>query len=433
MLIATTPAQGHVVSMLEVAHELTRRGHEVRWYTGRAFRRQVEQTGAHFEPMSEELDFGGKSREEAFPSHAGLSGLKNFKIGVRDIFYRTAPAQMEELLAILERFPADCILGDDMCYGAAFASERSGVPLGWLANSIYILGSRDTAPIGRGVPPSSTPLGRIRNALMTFVSDRIAMRDMRREADLTRDSVGLPRLTTSAMENIARPPALYLVGTVPSFEYPRSDLHPGTHFVGGLIGLPPEDFEPPAWWGELEEDRPVALITQGTTANDVEWLLASAVRALADQNVLVVVTTGTDLDVDKLSPLPDNVRLERFVPYHHLLPHVDVMLTNGGYNGVNAALAHGVPLVVTPSSEEKPDVAARAQWAGVGVVVKKAAVSEESLSKAVRTVLTDESYRRRAQELAEEFRNSDAPSRAADLIESMADSQGQIPTGGVTH
>ncbi|MEV7425280.1 glycosyltransferase [Streptomyces sp. NPDC091212] len=432
MLIATTPAPGHIVSMLEVARELARRGHEVRWYTGRAFRKQVEQAGACFEPMSAGLDFGGKSREEAFPGHAGLTGIASFTIGVRDIFYRTAPRQMDDLLAVLERFPADCVLADDMCYGACFAAERTGIPLAWLSNSVYILGSRDTAPLGRGLGPSSSPLGRIRNALLRFAGDRVVMRDLRREADRTRALVGLPRLRTGAMENIARPPALYLVGTVPSFEFPRSDLLPGTHFVGGLLGLPPDDFDPPGWWAELRGSRPVVLITQGTTANDVEWLLVPTVRALAGRDVLVVVTTGSGLDVDRLRPLPDNVRLERFIPYHHLLPHVDVMVTNGGYNGVNAALAQGVPLVVAPRSEENPDVAARVKWAGAGVVLRRRAVSEAGLRDAVATVLNDERYRRRARALAEEHRSRDAPRRAAELIESMADFQGQIPTGGAT-
>ncbi|TDD63508.1 glycosyltransferase [Kribbella antibiotica] len=432
MLIATTPAPGHIVGVLEVARELVRRGHQVRWYTGRAFQRQVEQTGAQFEPMSADLDFGGRSREEAFPDHAGLTGLPSFKIGVRDIFYRTAPGQLDDLMAVLERFPADCLLADDMCYGACFASERTGIPLAWLSNSIYILGSKDTGPLGLGLPPSSSPFRRIRNALLRFAGDKVSMRDLRQEADRVRAQVNLPRLTTRAMENIARPPSLYLVGTVPSFEFPRTDLLPGTHFVGGLFALPPEDFDPPGWWDELQDGRPVVVITQGTTANDVDRLLVPAVRALAEQDLLVVVTTGSDLDVDRLRPLPANVRLERFVPYHHLMPHVNVMVTNGGYNGVTAALAQGVPLVVAPATEENPDVAARIEFAGAGVVVKKRAVSEASLRDAVTAVLTEERYRQRARTLAAEHQESDAPRRAAELIESLAASTGQISTGGVT-
>ena len=60
-------------------------------------------------------------------------------------------------------------------------------------------------------------------------------------------------------------------------------------------------------------------------------------------------------------------RLERFIPHDLLLPHVDVMVTNGGYGGVQQALANGVPLVVAGDSEDKPEVAARVQWSGAGV------------------------------------------------------------------
>ncbi|MEN3585898.1 glycosyltransferase [Streptomyces sp. ZYX-F-203] len=432
MLIATTPAPGHIVSMVEVSRELTRRGHEVRWYTGRAFRDRVERTGAVFEPMTAGLDFGGLSREEAFPDHAGLTGIESFRVGVRDIFYRTAPGQARDLTAILARFPADCLLADDMCYGACFAAERSGTPLAWLNNSVYILGSRDTAPLGGGLPPGTSWPGRVRDAMLRWAADHLLMRELRREADRARVRAGLDRLSTPAMENIARPPVLYLMATVPSFEFPRGDLLPGTHFVGGLFGAPPEGFAPPDWWGELDAGRPVVLVTQGTTANDVGRLLVPAVRALAGEDVLAVVTTGSTLDVDLLRPLPDNVRVERFVPYHHLLPRVDVMVTNGGYNGVNAALARGVPLVAAPGSEENPDVAARIAWSGTGIVLKRRAVSESALRQAVRSVLREERYRLRARALAREHEGRDAARRAADLIEATAASHGRIPSGGVT-
>ena len=61
------------------------------------------------------------------------------------------------------------------------------------------------------------------------------------------------------------------------------------------------------------------------------------------------------------------MRLERFIPHDRLLPHVDVMVTNGGYGGVQQALANGVPLVVAGDSEDKPEVAARVHWSGTGV------------------------------------------------------------------
>ncbi len=101
------------------------------------------------------------------------------------------------------------------------------------------------------------------------------------------------------------------------------------------------------------------------------------------------------------------MRLERFVPHDLLLPHVDVMVTNGGYGGVQQALAHGVPLVVAGDSEDKPEVAARVQWSGTGINLHTGRPSPAMVARAVRRVLVRRTYRRRALALQAEIAASD--------------------------
>jgi UDP:flavonoid glycosyltransferase YjiC (YdhE family) len=62
--------------------------------------------------------------------------------------------------------------------------------------------------------------------------------------------------------------------------------------------------------------------------------------------------------------------LAQFIPFYHLMPYVDVMVTNGGFGGVQIALSHGVPLVVAGATEEKPEIAARVAWGSVGINLK---------------------------------------------------------------
>ncbi|MCH0566878.1 MULTISPECIES: glycosyltransferase [unclassified Streptomyces] len=437
MLIATTPADGHVNPLLLVARHLTRRGHKVRWYTGRAYHDKVASTGAVPELMRTAYDFGGLSKEEAFPHHAGLTGLANFRAGMQDVFYGNAVGQMKDLLTVLSRFPADVIVSDDMCYGACFASEYTGISQVWIGNSVYILGSRDTAPLGYGLAPSSSRLGRLRNRLLALTGDHLTLRSLRKHADTVRAEAGLRRMDAHAMENIARRPDMYLVGTIEAFEFPRCDLLKGTHFVGPL-GLAPPDtaFRPPAWKDELGHGRKAVLVTQGTVANDVERLLVPTIRALADMPMLVVVTTGNhQLDTATTGSLPDNTRVERFVPYHWLLPHIDVMVTNGGFNGVNAALAAGVPLVVAGASEEKADVAARVKWTGAGITLGRRPPTSKRIRGAVGAVLSESRYREAAARLREEHLGHDGPRRAAELIEELIDTSPDFgsaipPTGG---
>ena len=145
-------------------------------------------------------------------------------------------------------------------------------------------------------------------------------------------------------------------------------------------------------------------VTQGTLDNaDLGRLVLLSAQALAREDVLVVATTGGPDPVPLRRGLPANVRLERFIPHDLLLPHTDVMVTNGGYGGVQQALANGVPLVVAGDSEDKPEVAARVQWSGAGVNLRTGRPSQAMVARAVRRVLTRSSYRNRALSFAAEI------------------------------
>ena len=165
--------------------------------------------------------------------------------------------------------------------------------------------------------------------------------------------------------------------SIPELEYPRSDLPANVEFIGPLLPAGGGDFIPPAWWPDVAEarshGRPVVLVTQGTVARDPERLLRPAVTALAGTDALVVATTGGS-DPDDVLPVqdrPSNLRLVRFIPFTAVLPHTDVMVTNGGFGGVQLALANGVPLVTAGKTEDKMEVNARVAWSGAGVSLRQ--------------------------------------------------------------
>src|SRR4030095_4366556 len=98
----------------------------------------------------------------------------------------------------------------------------------------------------------------------------------------------------------------------------------------------------------------------------------------------------TSLETSGPRSLPANARVEPFIPFGALLPHVDLMITKGGYGGVQFALAHGVPLIVAGATEEKPEIAARVAWSGAGINLKTKTPSPEQIRAAVRAVLADD-------------------------------------------
>ena len=164
--------------------------------------------------------------------------------------------------------------------------------------------------------------------------------------------------------------------------YPRSDAPPQLHFIGPLSATGSQAPLPP-WWDELDGTKPVVHVTQGTVANaDYRQLIAPTLKALAGDDVLVVVSTG-GRPVGTLPSLPPNARAAAFLPYDELLPRTAVYVTNGGYGGVQYALRHGVPIVATGGKEDKPEVGARVAWSGVGRRIR----SEHPSPAALRTAI----------------------------------------------
>jgi len=209
---------------------------------------------------------------------------------------------------------------------------------------------------------------------------------------------------------------LILQPTVAELEYPRSDLPRQVVFIGPL--LPPAGTAPlPAWWAEVEAahvaDRPIILVTQGTLATDPSELVEPALAALADHDVLVIVT------LDRAVAVPTNARIAAYVPYQALLPYCRMMITNGGYGGVQMAIAHGVPLIIAGGSEEKPEIAARVAWSGAAIDLRTGRPKPNKLRKAVDRMLAEPAFRERAQAIQRVMAECDAPRRAAELVATL--------------
>jgi UDP:flavonoid glycosyltransferase YjiC (YdhE family) len=205
---------------------------------------------------------------------------------------------------------------------------------------------------------------------------------------------------------------------VAEFEYPRSDTPLPLHFLGPL-GASGSTAALPAWWPDLDDGRPVVHVTQGTIANDdLTQLARPTMEALADEDVLVVVSTG-GRPLDGLGLLPANARAADYLPYDELLPRTAAFVTNGGYGGVHYALRYGVPIVVTGGQEDKPEVGARVAWSGVGYRFKQERPTPDELRKAIREVLTNDNYQANAQRLAQSMTASPGMSGFTALLDDL--------------
>ena len=419
-LFATMPVPGHVAPIAPVAARLVARGHTVQWYTSSVFRRSVEATGATFRAIASTLDYGDSDYNTCFPERVGLSGLRQVVFDFEHLFVGAVEGYVDDLRAIASEFGPDALVIDP-AVGAGWVLEAvDGMAVATINITVLGLQSRDTAPFGLGLPPTSGRLGRVRNRALLWAVDHVIFGRVNRAYRSLARRRGWPvvafRPRTSRF--------LFLQPSIPELEYPTSDLPPQVHFIGTLRPDPPTSFAEPAWWADVVSaraaDRAVVLVTQGTIATDPDQLIAPTLEALASEDVLVVVAGA---DPARLAAVPPNARVAPFVPFDPVMPLVDVFVTNGGFGGVMIALSHGVPVISAGNTEDKAEVGARVTHAGVGINLKTNRPPPAVVAAAVRKVLDEDHYRERARSISAELARHDAHETAVHLLEQLAATQ----------
>lgn len=426
IIIATVPAHGHVTPLLAVAQHFAERGDRVRFLTGSRFAEVVAATGAEHIPLPAEADIDDRQDlNTVFPERVRLRGPKAIAFDLENVFVRPGHAQHDAIMAAHVAESADVVLADVAFVGCAFLL---GHPLGERPPVVacgvipLMIASRDTAPYGMGITPLAGPVGRLRNAALNTLAARTVFPGAERIGqEVNQELHGRP-LSFPILDWPKHAEAIAQF-TVPEFEYPRSDAPATLHFVGALSATGSRAPLPP-WWDELDGSRPVVHVTQGTIANrDYRQIIAPTLEALTGDDLLIVVSTG-GRPLDTLPPLPENARAAEYLPYDDLLPKTSVFVTNGGYGGTQYALRYGVPIVTSSGQEDKPEVAGRIAWSGVGRRIKTETPSPAAVGKAVRAVLHDPRYREAAQRIADRMAVAGGMASLASIIDQLAPGKG---------
>jgi UDP:flavonoid glycosyltransferase YjiC (YdhE family) len=124
-------------------------------------------------------------------------------------------------------------------------------------------------------------------------------------------------------------------------------------------------------WG-TDDRRPLVYVTFGTVLGhlpEASGVYRTALDAVAELPARVLLTVGRATDVASLGPLPENTRVEQWVPQAAVLEEAALVVCHGGSGTTFGALAAGVPVVVCPLFADQARNGQAVQRAAVGVTV----------------------------------------------------------------
>jgi MGT family glycosyltransferase len=380
---------GHAFPMLALGTRLVARGHEVTFETWKRWREHVENAGMNFVAAPEYPVFPTRERP-----------LKPYEAVV------LATAQTR---AAVRAAAPQVVVHDILTLAPAMAGELEGITVATLIPHVHPSSAPGSPPYAFGARIPRSAAGRtLWRALERPV--QAGLRQGRAELNETRAQLGLPPVTRLHGGLSHR---LCLVGTFPQLEYPR-DWPPEVHIVGPLLWEPPyEDTEPP------QGEEPLVLVAVSTAQDPDHELLRTALLGLGKAPVRVLAATNRK-PLKRPAAVPANVKLVDWISYSRTMPRCAAVISHAGHGTVVRALASGAPVLAIPHSGDMGENAARVDWAGVGVRLPWRLLRPATLRLALQRVLEDPALVTRARVLRTWSEVNDGASRAAELIEELA-------------
>jgi UDP:flavonoid glycosyltransferase YjiC (YdhE family) len=303
-----------------------------------------------------------------------------------------------DLVAHVRRWQADVLVHDIIDFAAPIAGELTETPYAGFNWSLRL-------PGGAG------------NALY-----RDEWEALRRTHGLPSDPDGQALWRFLILDFV--PPGYQIADTVPA---------PTGHPISPLLFDHHGEHPLPAWVSELGAGaRPTVYATLGTVFNRTPGLLQKIIDSLADEDISLVVTVGSNQDPESFGPQPENVHIERYIPQTALFPSCAAVVTHGGYNTVMTALAHGLPMVITPISADQIFHSTRCAELGAALVVEPAELDAEQLRQALRRLLKEPGFRKAAGGMRAEIESLPGIERGVELIEELAEARTPRLAGGIS-
>jgi zeaxanthin glucosyltransferase len=403
---------GHLNPMTTLGHELQQRGHRVTLFGILDARSKTLAAGLEFWAIGEE-EFWAGSSAASFAKLGELSGLAALKYTIT-LFQQLTVMLLREAPKAIEAAGVELLLVDQTSFGGGTVADFLKLPFISVASALML--NRET-----GVPPlnsnwSYNPAwwAQLRNQFSYRLLSQITRPVINTVAEYRREWNLSPHLspndTYSQLAQICQQPA--------EFEFPRQHLPPSFHFTGPYSR--PDSREPAYFPFEKLTGQPLIYASMGTLQNQLSEVFEKIAQACVGLDAQLVIALGGGSNPASLPNLPGSPLVVGYAPQLELLQKATLTITHAGMNTALESLSNGVPMVAIPIANDQPGVAARIAWTGTGEVVSLAKSGSPRLRAAVKRVLTQDSYKQNAVKLQTAIRRAGGVSRAADIVERVA-------------
>ncbi|MBR8838041.1 MAG: glycosyltransferase family 1 protein [Stigonema ocellatum SAG 48.90 = DSM 106950] len=403
VLITVPGVAGTILNMLPIAEALAKRGHRVLLHTGQRDYAKVQATGVELIPMSEHCNLVSRLKKSSVRLPWWVPGFARPIWCFRNEILAIIPDMVAELEPIIKREQVDCLVADSVCFSAAYAAERLGIPFVTFTSSWTTTLNANALPVAYPVPLPP----RIVHTAIDFI---FPLRRVRKQLGLPQRPLNAPAelfcMVTSKLLNLV---------TIYREFIPCEQLQENQVFIGPTaFGIPRTTDDQPC---RASLEPGTVLVSTTTSANMDNGLFRRLLEAVAQMGIPVLATSGSATNIP--SGLGENVRLETFVPYDEVLPHVRALVTHGGPGTVGRALRYGIPMLIIPNFGDQLPTGVRAAELGLAYHLPKSKATSKAIQSKLKALLQDHALHDRVKTLSVKLRSMDSKELAANAIEGI--------------
>jgi MGT family glycosyltransferase len=402
------PVPGHLNPMAALGRELQGRGHRVTFFGILDSEAMARAEGLDFQPLGA-LDFPKGSLPRLLGRLGELQGPAALRFTGATIL-RGTTVLCREAPTTLTSAGVEALLVDMAEPAGGTVADHLGLPFVTIGNALALNEEPAIPPVFTSWGYGTNWIGPLRNRAAYALLYQLA-RPITAVLNGYRRQWKLPCVyriehSFSRLAQISQLPK--------AFDFPRRGLPSYFHYTGPFRL---ESYRPIPFPYDRLAGRPFIYASLGTLQNRVRGVYQAIAAACEGMDIQVVISLGGG-GAEQFGRLPGNPLVVGYAPQPELISMAALTMTHGGLNTVLESLAHGVPLVAIPITNDQPGVGARLQRSGAGEVVSLSSLSVPCLRAAVRRVLRDPAYRKNATTMQAAIRRSGGVRRAADIVES---------------